>query len=147
MTATLISFNHPVLAVFWWPPGLRCSPTGHLLCKGYSRKVPAPFTAFFPIISELISPVLRVVVIRCNNHQYFNRDNISRKTVSQDWRAPPAYETRLFPAGRQPSIYMPRGKSSSCPWDTAIPRAIIIIIIIINERFGWRLKGNFNLLH
>ena len=149
MTVTLISLDHPVLAVFWWQPGLRCSPTGHLPGKGYSRKVPTSFKPFLPIISELISLVLRVVMIRCNNHQNFNWDTISRKTVSQYWRAPPAYETQLSPTGRQSSIYMPQGKSSSCPWDTAIPHAIItiiiiiIIIIIINERFSMKFKRKF----
>ena len=115
MTATFISLDHPVLAVFGWRPGLRCLPTGHLLSEGPSRKFPVLFTSLFliisEIISELISLIFRVVMIRCYNQEYFYRDTISRKVISQEWRPPPAHETRLFLAGCQPIIYMPRGFS------------------------------------
>ena len=110
-TATFISLDHPVLAVFWWWPSLRCLPTGHLLSEGPSRKFPVPFMSLFliifEIISKLISLIFRVVMIKCYNQECFYRDTISRKVISQEWRAPLAHETRLFLAGCQPIIYMP----------------------------------------
>ena len=107
MTATFISLDHPILVLFWWRPGLCCSHTGYLPDKGPSSKVPAPFMLLFLIISELISLIFRVVIIRCHNHQYVYWGLISRKIVRQDWRAPTAHETWLFPAGRKSSIYVP----------------------------------------
>ena len=83
MTATFISLGHPVLAVFWWRPNLRCL---HFLDEGPSRKVPAPFTPLFLIISEPISLIFMLEMTKCHEHQYFYQDTISKKTVSQDWR-------------------------------------------------------------
>ena len=65
---------------FWWIPSLRCSPTGHFT----SLQVPSPFTRLFLIISDLNSLILRVVLIRCHNRQYFYQDTIFGKIVSQE---------------------------------------------------------------
>ena len=76
MTVTFISIDHPLLAFFWWRPDLLCSPTD----EKPSRKVPAPFTPLFQIISELISLILRVVMISCHSHQYFYLGKLSVKS-------------------------------------------------------------------
>ena len=90
MTATFIAFFHPVPAVLM--------TTGSALL---THRAPTPL---FLIIFELISLILRRVMIRRYSHQRFYRDTVSRKIASQDRGAQPAHATRLFLAGRQPSI-------------------------------------------
>ena len=48
--------------------------------------------------------MLRLVAMKCHNHQYFYRDNISRKTASQG----SGHRTRLCPTGHRPSTLQSR---------------------------------------
>ena len=86
MAATLISLDHPVYWIFWLRLGRCFTPTEYLKDEGSSHEVPVPFTSLFWFLFGLISFIIRIVMIRCQNHQRFYRGTISRKIASQDWR-------------------------------------------------------------
>ena len=88
---------------------------------------------------------MRVVLLRCNQHQCFYRDAFSRRAVDQDWRVPPTLccypneggkGLRALAKGATPDsggreCPISRGRLRHQPVLPQYPIIIIIIIIII----------------
>ena len=160
MTAILIDLFHFILAVTGLRPGPRSSSMRHLPGEAPPPFLdPVPFTPLFDefIVDITLIMIIRTVMIRCHNHQYFYRDTIARElptkaegsTLPMRQTSPRRMPTRYFKSsGRADRYYtllkgdlevavakgnliLPRRNSTTGCSLVSYPGHIIIIIIII----------------